>query len=60
MEINYEEIDFQAIYSEGRRAFLYSAGGNPYNDNICADLWARGFMDAARNASNDEHQTNPS
>lgn len=33
--------------AEGRRAYLKSLGGNPYNAGTMAhDRWAKGFMDA--------------
>lgn len=43
-----EEFDIEAIYNEGRSAFEKSSGGNPYNDNLRADIWAHGFQDASR------------
>lgn len=47
----FEEYDIEAIYNEGREAFLNSTGGNPYSDNFRADFWAHGFQDAARAAN---------
>lgn len=46
---DFDEIDVEAIYNEGRAAYVNGGvKANPYNDNARAECWARGFMDASR------------